>query len=83
MHYSICRSFLYPADMKDIAPGKGFFFFGILCAAFSHQSSKILSCAIQYPNNTSACLFHSYMTMPFRERHQREMKQGWCFRNRV
>ena len=24
-----------------------------------------------------------YMTMPFRERHQREMKQGWCFRNRV
>lgn len=25
----------------------------------------------------------SYMTMPFRERHQREMKQGWCFRNRV
>ena len=25
----------------------------------------------------------TYMTMPFRERHQREMKQGWCFRNRV
>ena len=37
------------------------------------------------PPRSAVCflLCHSYMTMPFRERHQREMKQGWCFRNRV
>jgi len=34
-------------------------------------------------SKTSLLTIYSYMTMPFRERHQREMKQGWCFRNRV
>ena len=75
--YSACMLFLYIYGFRNAYQNEIYTTFDSLSQNIESQLEKNLQQIYELSRSIS------YMTMPFRERHQREMKQGWCFRNRV